>query len=71
VEYAGQVIGSQVPADPTGATAVPGVWVAGNVAHVLAQVVTAAATGLNAAVSINADLLGEDIRTAVDNHRRR
>ena len=32
VEYGGQVVGSRVPADPTGATDVPGVWVAGNVA---------------------------------------
>jgi hypothetical protein len=35
----------------------------------LAQVVTAAATGLNAAVAINADLLAEDIRVAVDAYR--
>ena len=28
---AGHVIGTYVAADPTGATAVPGVWVAGNV----------------------------------------
>jgi thioredoxin reductase len=58
-------------ADPTGATTVPGVWVAGNVAFMLAQVVTAAATGLNAAVAINADLIDEDTRTAVAAHRRR
>jgi thioredoxin reductase len=64
-------VGSQIPADPTGATAVPGVWVAGNVAHMLAQVVTAAATGLNAAVAINADLAAEDTRVAVDAYRRR
>jgi thioredoxin reductase len=67
-EYA---VGSQIPADPTGATDVPGVWVAGNVAHMLAQVVTAAATGLNAAVAINADLATEDTRAAVDAYRRR
>jgi hypothetical protein len=36
VEIGGHVIGSQVPADSTGATAVPGVWVAGNVADVRA-----------------------------------
>jgi thioredoxin reductase len=62
---------NQIPSDPTGATAVPGVWVAGNVTHVLAQVVTAAATGLNAAVAINADLVAEDIRIAVDAYRLR
>ncbi len=71
VELGGQVIGSQVPADPTGATAVPGVWVAGNVADVRAQVVTAAAAGLNAAAAINADLVAEDTRTAVDAYRHR
>ena len=32
MEMNGHVIGSYVAADPTGATAVPGVWVAGNVA---------------------------------------
>jgi thioredoxin reductase len=71
VELGGYAVGSQVPADPIGATAIPGVWVAGNVTHVLAQVVTAAATGLNAAVAINADLLAEDIGTAVDAYRQR
>src|SRR3954469_26033996 len=35
----GVPFGSAVPAGPTGATAVPGVWVAGNVADPMAQVV--------------------------------
>ena len=39
--------------------------------HPLAQVVTAAATGLNAAVAINADLISEDVGTAVDGYRQR
>ena len=69
-EIGGHIVGSQVPADATGATAVPGVWVAGNVAYMLAQMVTAAATGLNAAVAINADLTEEDTRIAVDAYRR-
>jgi thioredoxin reductase len=68
-DHGGHTGSSQIPSDPTGATAVPGVWVAGNVTHLLAQVVTAAATGLNAAVAINADLLAEDIRVAVDAYR--
>lgn len=71
VELAGAVVGSQIPADPTGATAVPGVWVAGNVADVRAQVISAAAAGLNAAAAINADLISEDTRTAVDAYRER
>jgi thioredoxin reductase len=71
VEFGGHVIGSQVPADPSGATAVPGVWVAGNVADVRAQVITSAAAGLTAGAAINADLVEEETRDAVDAHRRR
>jgi thioredoxin reductase len=67
----GHVIGSQVPADPAGATAVPGVWVAGNVADSRAQVISAAAAGLNTAAALNADLIAEDTRDAVTAHRRR
>jgi len=69
VEKGGHVIGSQIPADPTGATAVPGVWVAGNVANVYAHVIVAAAAGLNAAAAINADLIAEETRHAVQAHR--
>jgi thioredoxin reductase/trans-aconitate methyltransferase len=71
VEMGGHVIGSQVPADPTGSTAVPGVWVAGNVADVRTQVVTAAAAGLTAGAAINADLVAEETRDAVDAYRHR
>jgi thioredoxin reductase/2-polyprenyl-3-methyl-5-hydroxy-6-metoxy-1,4-benzoquinol methylase len=71
VEMGGHVVGSQIPADPTGATAVPGVWVAGNVADVRAQVITAAAAGLTAGAAINADLVAEETRDAVDAYRHR
>lgn len=64
-EMLGAVIGSAVPADPTGATAVPGVWVAGNLTNLQAQVISAAAAGLNAAAAINGDLIAEDTRRAV------
>ena len=64
-ELQGLVIGSAVPADPTGATSVPGVWVAGNVTALQAQVVSAAAGGLMAGAAINADLIAEDTRLAV------
>ena len=64
-EMAGVVVGTAVPADPMGATAVPGVWVAGNVAEMRAQVVSSAAAGLNAGAAINADLVAEDARRAV------
>lgn len=71
LEMGGHVLGSQVPADSTGATDVPGVWVAGNVADVRAQVITAAAAGLNAGAAINADLIAEETRAAVDAYRHR
>jgi thioredoxin reductase len=64
-EMHGAVVGSAVPADWTGATAVPGVWVAGNVTTLTAQVVASAAAGLTAGGAINADLLAEDVRDAV------
>jgi thioredoxin reductase (NADPH) len=64
-EMAGHVVGSAVAADPTGATAVPGVWVAGNVSDMSAQVVVSAAAGLRAGAMINADLVMEDARLAV------
>jgi thioredoxin reductase len=64
-------VGSAVPADPTGATAVPGVWVAGNVADVRAQVVSSAAAGLTVGAAINADLIAEETRLAVAAHRER
>ncbi|MFI5609605.1 NAD(P)/FAD-dependent oxidoreductase [Amycolatopsis sp. NPDC051903] len=60
----GQVVGSAVAADATGATEVPGVWVAGNVADLKAQVVISAAAGLMAGSMINADLVAEDVRRA-------
>jgi len=63
--FGGQVIGSYVPADPMGATAVPGVWVAGNVADLHAQVIASAAAGLKTAAAINADLIAEDTRLAM------
>jgi thioredoxin reductase len=51
--------------DPTGRTAVTGVWVAGNVADPMAQVITSAASGLMAGAMINADLVLEDTERAV------
>jgi thioredoxin reductase len=51
-------VGVYVPAvDPTGRTDVPGVWVAGNVTDLMAQVITAAGAGLTAGAAINLDLL--------------
>lgn len=61
--------GEFIAADPTGLTDVPGVWVAGNVTDLTAQVITAAAGGVNAAAAINADLIAEDTQRAVADHR--
>jgi thioredoxin reductase len=54
-----------VAVDRTGRTSVPGVWAAGNVVDPRAQVITAAGAGSAAAIAINADLVDEDVRTAV------
>jgi thioredoxin reductase/SAM-dependent methyltransferase len=66
----GVVLGRHLAVDATGATAVAGVWAAGNVASPMAQVITAAGAGLNAGAAINADLVAEDTRHAVDDLRR-
>ena len=55
--------------DASGLTSVPGVWVAGNVANPRAQVITAAGEGSAAAIAINADLVEEDVRLAVERDR--
>jgi thioredoxin reductase len=57
-----------VTTDTTGRTSVAGVWTAGNVIDPRAQVITAAGTGSAAAIALNADLVDEDVRTAVQNH---
>ncbi|MET8710440.1 NAD(P)/FAD-dependent oxidoreductase [Streptomyces californicus] len=64
-EMAGTVVGTYIPSGPTGATEVPGVWVAGNVTRLTEQVVGAAAAGLMAAGALNGDLITEDTRLAV------
>ena len=60
------LIGTYVEADPVGATAVPGVWVAGNLANLQAQVIAAAAAGLAAGAAINYDLVLEETRQAAE-----
>jgi thioredoxin reductase len=62
--------GGWVVTDGTGKTTVPGVWAAGNVRNPRAQVITAAGEGSTAAIAINADLVDEDVRHAVREHRR-
>lgn len=58
-------MGSFIPADETGATAVPGVWAAGNSSDLSAQVSHAAAEGARAAAHLNADLVMQDADRAV------
>ena len=63
--------GERIEADPTGRTAVDGVWVAGNVTNPMAQVVVAAAGGHLVGAAVNADLAAEDTRNAVAARRAR
>ena len=65
VSFDGQVIASRIAADPSGATSVPGVYVAGNVADPQAQVIVSAADGLMAGAAINQDLVAVDAERAV------
>ncbi|PXX59161.1 thioredoxin reductase [Nocardia tenerifensis] len=62
-------MGEHIPADATGRTEVPGVWAAGNVTDLSAQVGAAAAAGAFAAAQINADLITEDTDLAVRAYR--
>ncbi|MFI6600884.1 NAD(P)/FAD-dependent oxidoreductase [Nonomuraea sp. NPDC050536] len=59
-------VGEHLAADAAGRTEVPGVWVAGNVADLAAQVGSSAAAGVMAAAQINADLIAEDTRRAIE-----
>ena len=58
-------VGEYVPSGTAGTTDVPGVWVAGNVTDLTAQVGAAAAGGALAGAHINADLVTEDTARAV------
>jgi thioredoxin reductase len=58
-------LGHHVPADPTGRTEVPGVWAAGNVVDLGAQVGAAAAAGALAGAQVNLDLVTADAAAAV------
>ena len=58
-------VGTYVPSDPVGVSAVPGVWLAGNVTDPMMQVSHAAAAGSMAGAHINADLVVEETDRAV------
>jgi thioredoxin reductase len=63
-------LGEHIPADATGRTDVPGVWAAGNVTDLAAQVGASAAAGAVAGAQINADLVTEETAAAVAAMRR-
>ena len=62
-------MGEYLAADPTGRAEVPGVWLAGNVADISAQVGGAAAAGATAGAQINFDLVEEETAAAVEARR--
>jgi thioredoxin reductase len=55
--------------DPVGRTSFAGVWVAGNAADPRAQVISAAGEGSAGAIALNADLVDEDVKRALADHR--
>lgn len=57
--------GNYVPADPTGRSEAPGVWLAGNISNPMAQVGAAAAEGAMAGAQINMSLIEEEIDAAL------
>lgn len=71
VRLDGYLLGTQVESDPTGSTTEPGMWVAGNVTNIQAQVISSAAAGLAAAAAINNDLITADTEHAVQTYRAR
>ncbi|WP_375490096.1 NAD(P)/FAD-dependent oxidoreductase [uncultured Jatrophihabitans sp.] len=58
-------VGRHVVVDPMQRTSVPGVYAAGNVSNLMAQVISAASEGSAAGAMINADLVTEDFDRAV------
>jgi thioredoxin reductase len=62
-------MGEHVPVDETGRTAIPGVWAAGNVTDLSAQVGSAPAAGTFAAAQLNFDLVEEETAAAVEERR--
>ncbi|SDD08484.1 NAD(P)/FAD-dependent oxidoreductase [Glycomyces harbinensis] len=68
VEHASGM-GVHLNADPFGRTDVEGVWAAGNVTDLAAQVGNAAAAGAMAGAQINADLVTEETAAAIEAYR--
>jgi thioredoxin reductase len=53
----GHIMATRIETGPNGATAVPGVWIAGNTSEPMAQVVNASASGLAAASAIIGEIV--------------
>ena len=62
-------MGHAIVPGPMGSTEVPGVYVAGNVSNLSAQVIVAAAEGTMVGAMINAHLIEEETAWAVEGHR--
>ncbi|WP_026534722.1 NAD(P)/FAD-dependent oxidoreductase [Arthrobacter sp. H14] len=62
-------MGAFIEAGPMGRTEIPGVWTAGNVNDLPAMVSVSSGAGVMAGAAINADLVAEDARTAVELRR--
>lgn len=69
LEMGGQVVATRLATGQVGSTEVPGVWIAGNVADPMGQVITAAADGMRAGAAIAMDLINEDTANAVAAYR--
>ena len=63
------VLGAYAVAEPTGVTSVPGLYTAGNVSTIQAQVSTSAAGGLMTGALLNAHLIEEETTHAVAQRR--
>ena len=63
------VLGAYAVAEPTGVTSVPGLYTAGNVSTIQAQVSTSAAGGLMTGALVNAHLIEEEATHAVAERR--
>ncbi|NLE79096.1 MAG: NAD(P)/FAD-dependent oxidoreductase [Rhodococcus sp.] len=69
VEMGGTSVGSVLAVDPVGATAVPGLYAAGNVTDISMTLMAAAAHGNRVGAFVNAELAAEDADRAVADRR--
>ena len=65
-EMAGAVLGSVIAVEPTGATAVPGIFAAGNATDIAMTLMASAAHGNRVGAWINAELANADATKAVE-----